>query len=438
MSPALFKSKYVQIGIVAAGTALAGEMKINPFDGDIFRIGLGSSAFLLSLLLLRRLPHVFTGVITGVFVLAFRTGLDQLLGNGLTPAESMTRHCSAAVYYVVFAIGMKIIKPRVDRFYPLALGAVTAVIDLMSNEAELLTRLLVTGTATYRLNEWTFLMAVAMLRTYFVTGIYSSIAVSRMRIVEKEQNRRIEQMLSFSSGLYGEVFYLKKSIGTLEKVTLGSYELYRRLTEEGLEEHKRQVLRITQQIHEVKKDSQRILAGLIKLTDREVPGDMPLSGLVQYTVKSNQKYAEMLGKHIVFTQKMTSDYITASYIPLLTVLGNLTANAVEAIKEGGQIYLEVREQEGLTLFTVSDSGSGVADRDRDLLFEPGFTTKFDDEGVAATGIGLSHVRHIANQFAGEISVGTAPGLGGAMFQIWIPTEKLRKPASDVSFVVIKR
>lgn len=423
------RSAYVQIAVIAIGTALAGELKINPFVGDIFRIGLGSSAFLLFLLLLRQLPYLVTGVITGVVVLLFRTGLDQVLDNGLTVAESVTRHCSAAVYYIVFALGMSLIKRRLDRFYPLVLGAVTAVIDLMSNESELLTRLLVTGTATFKLNEWAFLMMIAMLRTYFVTGIYSSISVSRMRIVQQEQNRRIEQMLSFSSGLYGEVFYLKKSIGTLEELTLRSYEMYRRLSEEGLEEHKRHILGITEQIHEVKKDSQRILAGLIKLTDREVPGDMPLSNLVQYIIDSTRQYADYLGKQIVFTQKITLDYDTANYIPLLTLLGNLTANAVEAIQGRGQIHLEIREHAGSTLLTVSDSGSGFPQDERELVFEPGFTTKFDEEGVAATGIGLSHVRDIVTRFGGDISLGTAPGLGGAMVQIRIPTPSLQKSAA---------
>lgn len=423
------RSAYVQIAVIAIGTALAGELKINPFVGDIFRIGLGSSAFLLFLLLLRQLPYLLTGVITGVVVLLFRTGLDQVLDNGLTVAESVTRHCSAAVYYIVFALGMSLIKRRLDRFYPLVLGAVTAVIDLMSNESELLTRLLVTGTATFKLNEWAFLMMIAMLRTYFVTGIYSSIYVSRMRIVQQEQNRRIEQMLSFSSGLYGEVFYLKKSIGTLEELTLRSYEMYRRLSEEGLEEHKRYILGITEQIHEVKKDSQRILAGLIKLTDREVPGDMPLSNLVQYIIDSTRQYADYLGKQIVFTQKISLDYDTANYIPLLTLLGNLTANAVEAIQGRGQIHLEIREHAGSTLLTVSDSGSGFPQDERELVFEPGFTTKFDEEGVAATGIGLSHVRDIVTRFGGDISLGTAPGLGGAMVQIRIPTPSLQKSAA---------
>ncbi|MFD1174745.1 sensor histidine kinase [Paenibacillus puldeungensis] len=419
------KHKFIQIGIVALGTALAGELKFNPFGGDIFRIGLGSSVFLLFLLLLRQLSYVTTGIVTGVVVLVFRNGLDMALTD-LTLVQSLSRHGSAAVYYIVFAFGMSIIKPRLDRFYPLALGAITAIIDLMSNEAELLTRLIVQGTTYFQWNEWMFLMAIAMLRTYFTTGIYSSIAVSRMRIVQKEQSRRIEQMLGFGSGLYGEVFYLKKSISTLENITLGSYELSRELNNEEQQGQRRKLMQITQQIHEVKKDSQRILAGLVKLVDREMTGDMPLLGLLHFTIKSNLKYADMLGKHITFTQSTNTNYATVSYLPLLTVLNNLTANAVEVIKDRGQIHLEVREQGEMTLFAVSDSGAGVDERDRDLLFEPGFTTKFNDEGVAATGIGLSHVRDIVNLFEGEITVETSSKLGGAVFQVRIPTHRLRK------------
>lgn len=341
--------------------------------------------------------------------------------------ESLTIHFSAMVYYMVFALLMNLIKSRIDTFHPLVLGGAAAVIDLLSNEMELLTRLIVLDSASFRLNEWTFLMAIAVIRTYFTTGVYSSISVSQLRIKQREQNRRMEQMLSFSSGLYGEVFYLEKSIGTLERVTLSSYDLYRSLkAEEALQPYSRQVLDITQQIHEVKKDSQRILAGLVKLVDREVTGDLPLSVIMKFTMKSNAKYAEMLGKQIQFTLNMTSDYTTASYTPLLTLLGNLTANAVEVIKGKGSITLDVQEEGDYTVFTVADSGGGIKERDRELLFEPGFTTKFDQEGVAATGIGLSHVQDIVDLFAGQITVEPFSELGGARFQIKLPASGLRK------------
>jgi two-component system, sensor histidine kinase YcbA len=427
MVQSLMKHKYIQILLVSAGTAVAGEFKINPFDGDIFRIGLGSSVFLLFLLLFRHLPYIVTGIATGIFVLLFRTMLDMAAGDGMAALQILGRHCSAMVYYIVFALCMSLIKRRLDTFHPLVLGGVAALIDLMSNEMELVTRMLLLGTSSFHMSEWTYLMAIAMLRTYFTTGIYSSISVSQMRIIQKEQTRRIEQMLGFGSGLYGEVFYLRKSIDTLENVTLNSYELYRSLKEDGLEPPQtRQVLDITQQIHEVKKDSQRILAGLIKLVDREVTGDMPLSGIIRFTVKSNAKYAEMLGKRISFGHHISPDYTTDHYIPLLTLLNNLTANAVEAIKEQGTVSLGAYEKGEFTVFTVTDSGGGVKERDREHLFEPGFTTKFDEEGVAATGIGLSHVRDIVESFGGEIAVGAALYTGGAMFTVKIPTAKLRK------------
>ena len=426
MGQSIFKSRSIQIILIAAGTAVAGEFKINPFDGDVFRIAMGSSAFLLLLLLMRQLPYVITGIVTGIVVLLFRTVMDVAEGNGLTLLQSMNSHFSAMVYYMVFAILMHCIKSRLDTFHPLVLGGVTALIDLLSNEMELLTRLIVLDSSSFHLNEWAYLMAIAVLRTYFTTGVYSSISVSQMRIVQREQTRRIEQMLGFGSGLYGEVFYLKKSIGTLENVTLNSYELYRGLKGEGLQSYSRQVLDITQQIHEVKKDSQRILAGLVKLVDREVTADMSLSGILRFTVKSNVKYAEMLGKKIDFSVNLTSDYVTASYIPLLTLLNNLTANAVEVIKDKGTVSLDVYEKGEATIFSVTDSGGGIKERDRDLLFEPGFTTKFDEEGVAATGIGLSHVRDIVDLFEGEITVSSASHSNGAIFQIILPTTKLRK------------
>ena len=426
MGQSILRSGKAQILMVAAATAVAGEFKINPFDGDIFRIAMGSSAFLLFLLLMRHLPYISTGIVTGVVVLLFRTGME--VGQGrLTVGQSLTSHFSAMIYYMVFALLMHAIKSRLDTFHPLVLGGVAALIDLLSNEMELLTRLIVLDSASFRLNEWTYLMAIAVLRTYFTTGVYSSISVSQMRIRAREQNERIEQMLSFGSGLYGEVFYLKKSIGTLENVTLSSYELYRSLKSgEGPEPYSRQVLDITQQIHEVKKDSQRILAGLVKLVEREVTGDMPLSGILKFTVKSNAKYAEMLGKQINFHIHITSDYTTDSYIPLLTLLNNLTANAVEVIKNKGSITLDAYEKDDMTIFTVTDSGAGIQKRDLELLFEPGFTTKFNEEGIAATGIGLSHVRDIVNMFEGTITVQPVSHAGGAMFQIIVPSAKLRR------------
>ncbi len=430
MTETFLRSRKIQMLLVAAGTAVAGEFKINPFDGDIFRIALGSSAFLLFLLLLRDLPCLKTGVLTGIVVLLFRVGLDVFWPNHEPLFLSFCNHISAAVYYIVFGAALKFVR-RLDHVHPLLLGGAAACVDFISNEAELLTRMLVLGTSSFHLNEWTYLSLIAILRTYFTTGIYSSVAIYRMRAVQAEQQRRVDQMLNFGSGLYGEVFYLRKSVDTVERLTAGSYELYRDLKSSGKTGYSRRLLDITQQIHEVKKDSQRILAGLLKLSELDAAeADMPLSQMANFSLKSNREYAEMLGKEIAFEQMVTVNYRTACYIPLLALLNNLVANAVEAIPHTGTVGLRIYEVKGMTRFVVQDDGRGLDEADREIVFEPGFTTKLDEGGTAATGIGLSHVRDIVNSFGGRIEV-KSPFTGtGTVFEVSIPTISIQRGDGD--------
>jgi two-component system sensor histidine kinase YcbA len=81
------------------------------------------------------------------------------------------------------------------------------------------------------------------------------------------------------------------------------------------------------------------------------------------------------------------------------------------------------------LFEVIDSGKGVPEAKRDVIFEPGYTTKFNEVGIAATGIGLSHVRDIVQSLEGRISVESAPqGDKGSAFVVSIPKANLIKDA----------
>jgi two-component system sensor histidine kinase YcbA len=255
-----------------------------------------------------------------------------------------------------------------------------------------------------------------------------------MRLLHAEQEKRMEQMLNVGAGLYGETFYLRKSMDTIESITADSFDLYRKLKEDNLSAYGGQALLIAQQIHEVKKDSQRILAGLLKLYDNEVVVDMNLPEILYFVVKGNQEYSQMLGKKIIFEKEAEANFLTPHFIPLLTVLNNLVSNAVEATQKYGTIKIHVIEENSDILFIVSDSGKGIPEQDRNLIFEPGFTTKFNEEGIAATGIGLSHVRDIVHSLSGEISVEPSGIAGGTRFTIRIPITCLQKGGeSDVAF-----
>ncbi|WP_342553465.1 ATP-binding protein [Paenibacillus sp. FSL R7-0652] len=420
------KNENVQMIAVALATAAGAQFKINPFREDDFRIGLGVSILLFLLMIMPHLPYVKTGILTGLASITLQSADLIHHVHTLSVWDSMRDNLGAGLYYVVFAYGLSKIKYRFHEIPPLLLGGMITGIDFSSNFVELFVRGVLSGTNIFYMREWLYLLIVGGLRSYFVIGLYNSFAVRQIRLLHAEQEKRMEQMLSVNSGLYGEVFYLKKAMNTIEGITANSYELYRDLRDRDMNEYSQRTLGIAQQIHEVKKDSQRILAGLLKLYDNENTVNMSLSEVVHFAGKANRKYSEMLHKQIKIEIEQQYEGESPYYIPLLTVMNNLLANAVEAIEREGTIQVKVFEQENDIHFVVIDSGKGVPDAKRGVIFEPGYTTKFNEVGIAATGIGLSHVRDIVQSLEGQILVKSAPLGHGTAFNVIIPRASLMK------------
>lgn len=103
-------------------------------------------------------------------------------------------------------------------------------------------------------------------------------------------------MLLLISNLHEEAIYLKKTLKNAETVTVESYALYRDLLVDNKEASLR-ALRIAGEIHEIKKDNQRIFAGLSKLISKESFRDyIDVMELIQLIVRINEKYVFLLKK----------------------------------------------------------------------------------------------------------------------------------------------
>jgi signal transduction histidine kinase len=108
------------------------------------------------------------------------------------------------------------------------------------------------------------------------------------------------------------------------------------------------------------------------------------------------------------------------------VLLNLIINSMEAMPDGGEIYIktarDILESEGMGIsnhksgieIIIEDTGPGIQDRDRENIFEPFVSTKEN-----GTGLGLAVSYGIITAHGGTLNI-VEDGLRGACFRITLP------------------
>lgn len=118
---------------------------------------------------------------------------------------------------------------------------------------------------------------------------------------------------------------------------------------------------------------------------------------------------------------------------LLTVLGNIIDNAIEACAAGATIMVLVREQSEHILVTVTDTGPGIPERLREKVFTPGYSSKAPAAGRFSTGrgIGLPLVRRIARRHGGDAVLDT-PVHGGTRITVRLRFHPARGQAEPIA------
>ncbi|WP_188207941.1 ATP-binding protein [Alkalibacillus aidingensis] len=105
---------------------------------------------------------------------------------------------------------------------------------------------------------------------------------------------------------------------------------------------------------------------------------------------------------------------------LVTILGNLIDNAMEAVshKEHGKVVFSVTDLGNDIIFEVSDQGDGIREEDQQRIFDKGFSTK----GHRDRGYGLFIVEEVVHELNGTIEVHSEPGQG-TVFIVYLPKQK---------------
>jgi signal transduction histidine kinase len=110
------------------------------------------------------------------------------------------------------------------------------------------------------------------------------------------------------------------------------------------------------------------------------------------------------------------------------ILYNLLSNAIKFTPEGGRVVLRARTEGRFLVLEVEDTGIGIADEDRETVFEkfrqakvPGQEGDVLTREHQGTGLGLSIVRELTRLLGGEIHLKSQLGQGST-FTVRLPLQ----------------
>lgn len=406
--------------LLALLVAFFGQIYFRPFYTD-FRFSLGVVAMgLFCLLMPLKIRDYF---VIALSVLGFRVLLATTTGIEL--AVAFESHYPSAIYYLSFGFLLHSLQVKEVTKYPATIFIYLLLADSFSNWLELMIRgdfgydlIMSRGQSIY---ATALIRSVLTLISFFFIRFYPE-------IFEKEaEKRKLATWILNQSKLQGEVTFFKKSEEDIEKAMQKAHHLYQTTKRHSSElpvtlELPRKTLSIARDVHEIKKDYRRMREALSSLVLEDLPEQiLKPQELLNYLCDDLIAYGASLGKQIYISRSFNADIPNQQTYHLISLINNLVINAIEACEQQGIIMLQISEVGPHVFIEVADNGPGIPKEELSLIFEPGFSTKFDPEtGEMSTGIGLAQVHFIVHHlFKGHIELKSEPGQG-TTFKLVIP------------------
>ena len=106
---------------------------------------------------------------------------------------------------------------------------------------------------------------------------------------------------------------------------------------------------------------------------------------------------------------------------LRTILDNLLDNALKYTPAGGRVRVRWRQENGMAVIEVADTGIGIPAVHLPRIFERFHRVdKARSRDLGGTGLGLAIVKHLAQVFGGKVEVDSTEG-HGTTFRVLLPT-----------------
>lgn len=151
--------------------------------------------------------------------------------------------------------------------------------------------------------------------------------------------------------------------------------------------------------------------------------------LVPFTLEIIESFKQHAGDREVHLEFYPEpDALTACIDPkkIEKILINLISNAIKYNSKGGMVSVKLKELRGKAIFEIKDEGIGIAEENRNKIFESFYHNPAEIPGTngieKSTGIGLSLTKSLVQIHRGKIQVESKIGKGST-FTVTIPVSK---------------
>jgi PAS domain S-box-containing protein len=174
-----------------------------------------------------------------------------------------------------------------------------------------------------------------------------------------------------------------------------------------------------------------------------------LNGILQEYQKSPEfERLELLHPDVEIETELETQLlnIKGAHVQLSTIIMNLVVNAVEAMPDGGRLFVSTEnkymdspisgyedvEEGDYVVLMVSDTGIGISPEDMNRIFEPFYSSK--KMGRSGTGLGMAVVWGIVKDHRGYIDVKSTVG-EGSTFYLYFPATREKQSEEYMSVSV---
>ncbi len=182
----------------------------------------------------------------------------------------------------------------------------------------------------------------------------------------------------------------------------------------------------------------RLIGNLLQLSRIQLSNFSGKFGFVQSALMIKQITDSLQAQ--VQSRQQTLDVRVPENLPALygdkdllsVAVSNLLSNALKYTPDGGTITVTAQECEAGIQIAISDTGIGIREKDRELIFERFSRTDRDEvASISGTGLGLALVKDIVETHEGQITVTSEVGQGST-FQLELPVREVGMELRDIA------